>query len=221
MMGFRILLGLVAILGLTGFGDYVELKNPSVSKTTITLQNQHYLIEYDIKARTPLYVREVLEGNHIKQSRHFNFLQDKRLQYFYRSTNLDYLESGYDKGHLAAAANSTSKEHMKETFILSNVAPQVRKLNSGAWAQLEENIRKMSEIAPVIVYSGVSWEDCSLKKTDFLNGKVAVPDYFWKVVYTKDTTMYWLFKNDESHQNVFKNKISRERLNQKLCYIKF
>lgn len=45
---------------------------------------------------------------------------------FHRSTNADYRGSGFDRGHLAAAANHKwSQKAMEDTFYLSNVAPQV------------------------------------------------------------------------------------------------
>lgn len=45
---------------------------------------------------------------------------------FHRATNADYRGSGFDRGHLAAAANHKwSQKAMADTFYLSNVAPQV------------------------------------------------------------------------------------------------
>lgn len=45
---------------------------------------------------------------------------------FHRATNGDYRGSGFDRGHLAAAANHKwSQKAMEDTFYLSNVAPQV------------------------------------------------------------------------------------------------
>lgn len=50
---------------------------------------------------------------------------------FHRATNADYRGSGFDRGHLAAAANHKwSQKAMEDTFYLSNVAPQVSLLRS-------------------------------------------------------------------------------------------
>ena len=44
----------------------------------------------------------------------------------YRATNEDFKKSGYDRGHLAAAGNHRwSQDLMEQTFLLSNMAPQV------------------------------------------------------------------------------------------------
>ena len=42
------------------------------------------------------------------------------------ATNKDYKHSGYDRGHLAAAGNHRlSQDVCQQTFLLSNMAPQV------------------------------------------------------------------------------------------------
>lgn len=48
---------------------------------------------------------------------------------FHRATNADYRGSGFDRGHLAAAANHKwTQKAMDDTFYLSNVAPQVNRV---------------------------------------------------------------------------------------------
>lgn len=55
---------------------------------------------------------------------------------FHRATSADYKRSGFDRGHLAAAANhKLSQKAMEDTFYLSNVAPQV-----DAWSSIGCNI---------------------------------------------------------------------------------
>lgn len=58
---------------------------------------------------------------------------------FHRATNADYRGSGFDRGHLAAAANHKwTQKAMDDTFYLSNVAPQV---NNVPLSLLEEGQR--------------------------------------------------------------------------------
>ena len=48
---------------------------------------------------------------------------------YFRATRGDYKGSGYDRGHLAAASNHRySQKAMDQTFMLSNVSPQVRNI---------------------------------------------------------------------------------------------
>lgn len=56
--------------------------------------------------------------------------------------NADYARSGYDKGHMAPAADMKwSPDVMKESFYFSNMCPQHPQLNRRGWKNLEEKIR--------------------------------------------------------------------------------
>ncbi len=54
----------------------------------------------------------------------------------------DYTRSGYDRGHLAPAADfKFSQRMMRETFFMSNITPQVPDFNRGIWSDLENQVR--------------------------------------------------------------------------------
>ena len=56
----------------------------------------------------------------------------------------DYTHSGYDPGHMAPAADfKRSDAAMRETFVMTNIAPQTPTLNRQNWRLLEEDIREM------------------------------------------------------------------------------
>jgi endonuclease G len=58
------------------------------------------------------------------------------------ATNADYAKSGYDRGHLAPAADmSWSLQVMQESFYYSNMSPQLPGFNRGIWKKLEEQVR--------------------------------------------------------------------------------
>jgi endonuclease G, mitochondrial len=65
---------------------------------------------------------------------------------FHRSSNSDYKGSGFDRGHMAAAGNHRiTQQHCDQTFVLSNMAPQVGKgFNRDAWNNLEQHVRKLT-----------------------------------------------------------------------------
>lgn len=55
----------------------------------------------------------------------------------------DYRRSGYDRGHLAPAADmGRSAEVMSESFFMSNMSPQAPSFNRGMWKSLEEAVRQ-------------------------------------------------------------------------------
>jgi len=55
-----------------------------------------------------------------------NFMEDESLPAMFRAKLQDYFRSGYDRGHMVPAADAKlSQDAMDETFLLSNIAPQV------------------------------------------------------------------------------------------------
>ena len=95
--------------------------------------------------------------------------------------NPDYAGSGYDRGHLAPAADmGWSEQSMKESFYFSNMSPQVPSFNRGIWKKLEEQVRTWAiENEAIYVVTGPILKD-SLKSIG--PNKVAVPEYYYKVL---------------------------------------
>lgn len=58
------------------------------------------------------------------------------------ATAADYRKSGYDRGHLAPAADMAfSARTMADSFFYSNMSPQKPAFNRGIWKDLEEQVR--------------------------------------------------------------------------------
>ncbi|KAK7166963.1 hypothetical protein R3I94_001381 [Phoxinus phoxinus] len=74
----------------------------------------------------------------------------------------------YHQGHLAAAANHTwCMEAFHDTYLMSNMVPQLSDLNSGVWITLENhcrNIVKKDNVRNVHVYTGPLYLRPSKKK---------------------------------------------------------
>lgn len=94
----------------------------------------------------------------------------------------DYRSTGYDRGHMAPAADMKwDPQAMNESFLMTNICPQAKALNTGAWKKLEEKCRQWAvrDSAIVIV--------CGPVLTDPINefigsNNVAVPQRFFKVI---------------------------------------
>lgn len=97
------------------------------------------------------------------------------------ATDADYAGSGYDKGHLAPAADmGWSKTTMAESFYYSNMSPQLPGFNRGIWKKLEGLIRNWAiENDTLYIVTGPVLAK-GLKTIG--PGKVSVPAYFYKVV---------------------------------------
>ncbi|WP_259014094.1 DNA/RNA non-specific endonuclease [Emticicia fluvialis] len=107
---------------------------------------------------------------------------------WYRVQSADYLNSGFDRGHLCPSGdrNATVADN-DATFLMTNIVPQAPKLNRGLWADLETYCRKTTAegnelyiIAGVHGTAGIG--TAGGKSFTLDNGKIAVPQNFWKVI---------------------------------------
>ena len=95
----------------------------------------------------------------------------------------DYLHSGYDRGHLAPAGDMNfAKSAMSESFFMSNISPQNRAFNGGAWRELEENVRDWArENKKLYVVTGPDLRKPPLGIIG-RNTRVSVPAAYFKVL---------------------------------------
>lgn len=94
----------------------------------------------------------------------------------------DYNYTGYDRGHMAPAGDMKwDSTAMKQTFYMTNICPQAKSLNTGAWKRLEEKCRVWADAdSAIIVICGPVPTD---SLTEFLgDSRVAVPKRFFKVI---------------------------------------
>lgn len=94
----------------------------------------------------------------------------------------DYSYSGYDRGHMAPAADMKwDKEAMKQSFYMTNICPQAGSLNSGSWKRLEDKCRTWAQAdSAIIIVCGPVTSD---KITEYIgDSRVAVPKRFFKVI---------------------------------------
>ncbi len=112
-----------------------------------------------------------------------HFRPDPDLDKKNRAALNDYKKSGYDRGHMApAGAMKWSSRAMSESFLLSNIVPQVGAgFNRGIWRVLEERVRKWTtERGELYIITGPIFEGPT--KTIGKNN-VAVPSHFFKIIF--------------------------------------
>ncbi|KDN52693.1 hypothetical protein K437DRAFT_272212 [Tilletiaria anomala UBC 951] len=75
------------------------------------------------------------------------FKEDERIPELFRAKLADYFRSGYDRGHMVPASDAKRNQvAMDETFLLTNIAPQVGKgFNRDYWAGAEEFVRSLTK----------------------------------------------------------------------------
>ena len=97
----------------------------------------------------------------------------------------DYAKSGYDRGHLAPAADMKwSEKAMSESFYYSNMSPQLPAFNRGIWKKLEEKIRDWAlENDSILIVTGPILPSKNQKKLATIGpNSVTVPAYYYKVI---------------------------------------
>lgn len=115
----------------------------------------------------------------------------------------------YDRGHLVPANHmDNSDEAIRQSNYMTNVLPQVRQMNRGAWLRTEKIIECYRDIDELLVIGGVIWGD-DLSDDFFMNSHgVETPSSFWKIIIrgvNGDTRVIsWIIPNsaEATHRNL-------------------
>lgn len=146
------------------------------------IRHKGYTLSYNNEWRLPNWVGYVLttEETHGTVERSDWFDEDPQVKGV-KVRYADYTHSGYDRGHMAPAADMKwDKQAMVESFYMSNICPQVHALNAGAWSTLESRARQWArrDSAIVIVCGPIVAHD----HMTIGDNRVAVPGQFYKVI---------------------------------------
>lgn len=171
--------------------SYAETRYPS---TQLIIEHECYAVGYDTRTKNPNWVYEKLTARNFGalDRTACQFKEDARISELFRATVKDYKNSGFDRGHLAPAANhSNSSSALSDTFYLSNISPQNPKFNRGFWNRLEKHVRELTKkYGEIEIFTGplflplYNQEDGKRYITYQVIGEndVAVPTHFFKVI---------------------------------------
>lgn len=180
-------------------GDIITTPEPMVNATapygepadTCGLQSLHnigYSVGYDNALASPRWSSyRVFPNRDVRLERPSTFKTDKRTSALVATQ--EFIRSGYDRGHMApnyAISVCYGEDAQKETFLLSNIVPQLHALNAGLWKDLELRVAKryVERYGVVWVQVGPVYKLPLTKKV----GRLPVPDAFWMILseYEKD-----------------------------------
>lgn len=146
-----------------------------------------YAVRYDYGNKVSDYAVEKITRASIvgKATRKDDFREDQSVPSQHRSTLMDYQASGYDRGHMAPAADFYySAEAMSESFYLTNMMPQVPGNNRGIWKHIETHVRTWVEsTGDVYVVTGTIHN----KGGKSIGNGVKIPSHVYKVIYNPVT----------------------------------
>jgi endonuclease G len=118
------------------------------------------------------------------------------------STNEDYENNVYDKGHLAPAADfNCNIDYLKQTFSYLNCVLQHEKLNRGAWRLLESHERELATQYKVSVEIRMNYS----KNSKVLSTGATIPDSFTKTIMYNNKKEKYFFKNEEPKSSDYNN----------------
>ena len=161
---------------------------PHSTKAGVGICRTGYVSLNDTAAKIPVWTSYVLTPQNALGcgERPNAFAADASLLPDQRAEPSDYARTGYDLGHVVPFGDQAWDPQVGlESFLLTNIAPQLPNLNRGSWKQLESSIRgwAFQRNHAFLVYIG-GFYDVS-DKTIGAN-KVVVPHAFFKIVI--DTT---------------------------------
>ena len=170
---------------LNGFGQehhgnelYLPLFNPGQT----VVRHMAYSLLYDEEHEQSRWVAYELTAGETGGSseRESSFLLDPLVPSVTASDE-DYKGSGYDRGHLAPAADMAwSDQAMRESFYFSNISPQLPSFNRGIWKQLEELVRNWAVFYGVIQV--VTGPVLNSGLPSIGQNQVSIPSHFYKAL---------------------------------------
>jgi DNA/RNA endonuclease G (NUC1) len=100
----------------------------------------------------------------------------------YRVVDFDYRNGGYDRGHMVQSeSRTTTLTENSSTFLMTNILPQAAENNQGPWSRLENQLNDMVRTGGKEIYVVAGGIYAPTPPTLKNEGKVAVPDYTWKI----------------------------------------
>lgn len=187
--------------------DLLPYGLPDASNSELIYIHRHgYISAFDPARLVPRWVCWRLRASQIDS------LDVPRRDCFERDESLaisampsQYDNSGFDLGHMCDCEDmSYSVLSQRESFILSNIAPQAPHFNRGIWGKLEHQTRNMvksSNSDHWILAACVYDDSCAM-----LDDSIVIPKAFEKIIINMDThqaTIYgfehtapWGFSDD-------------------------
>lgn len=197
--------------------DGSRLEYPHFSETENVIEHLGYTVSYNHHTLCPNWVAYELTKQETDGTlpRDDNFCQDPDISGNQADLS-DYRGSGWDRGHLAPAADMKwSKQAMDECFYLSNMCPQNHTFNAGAWEKTEKMGRRLAKnLGNVYIVTGPIFD--KHEHGTIGDNQVQVPDSFFKAFLVQKNNAYhaiaFIMKNSEEKQNLKQSAVTVDSL---------
>lgn len=179
---------------------FIPLFSLAQLRDSVFVKTKIFNVVYSEKLEQPMWVEYTVLCHEGKISRKgLDFYPVKGIV---TSTNEDYENNLYDKGHIAPAADfNCNKENLILTFSYLNCVLQHEKLNRGTWRLLESHERELSKVYKVRIKVVMNYS----KNSKVLITGATVPDSFTKIITYENKQEKYFFKNEEPKSSDYKN----------------
>jgi len=159
----------------------------------VLITNIAYTAAFDTSNRCPAWVDYEITPEEVVHTRRMPIPFHTEPSLPEHSDNLDdYFHSGYDRGHLAPAADfNYDTNALMQTYSFANICPMSKELNRGPWKDLEAHVRDLAEASNTV---RVITFPIYLGEPRFIK-RVRIPDGFAKVLILTNTIEVYTMPN--------------------------
>ena len=183
------------------------------------LRRTGYTTSYNKETRNPNWVAwHLTKGHTYGKNQRSDEVFSEDTEVSPRATDNDYYNSRYDRGHMCPAGdNKWDATAMTESFLFTNICPQVHALNEGAWNDLELACRRWArKYGDVYIVCGPILDDSQHRTIG--RRKVVVPKRFFKVILCLQDgpkAIGFIYENSSHNsRSLFKNATNVDEIEQ-------
>ncbi|HYD37594.1 MAG TPA: DNA/RNA non-specific endonuclease [Allosphingosinicella sp.] len=171
------------------------------------LCHSFYAISYSTALRNPLWTsyrltRAMAEGGDRISRFKGKFRNDPALTTAEQGAHKDYVSPPFDRGHLTPANDAEDMEKQKDTFVITNVVPQIGEFNRGLWRFLEASVHELAkDEGEVFIVTGARFAASPpLMSSPSKPGRIAIPDATFKAIYipSRNVAIGYLATNEKA-----------------------
>ena len=218
------------------YSDHWWGKLPFRDKRDRILMHDIFVISFDLDKKFPTWTAYKLSPSFVwgKLKAERKYKEDPLLPSGSSLTYKDWRgasncdgnnKSGYDKAHLAPLGSFKSSLSAYQAQYLTNIVPQRRNLNQGAWRLLEEKVRAFVKRGnEVKILTGPLYREKIPPCWKAVQGKITqVPSHYWKLIAFKKGAKITVCsvlmpQNISKKENPLKYKYSLKQLEEELSF---
>jgi DNA/RNA endonuclease G (NUC1)/uncharacterized protein YjdB len=168
------------------YRSHVEFGTPTDADPNddILVTHPEYVSSFNNLRGGPNWVSWNLNATHFGDAPRCNcFSPDVSLPVnAYRVNDADYVNGGYDRGHMVQSESRTATtQENAATFYMTNILPQAAANNQEVWLAFENFLDDLARDQGKEIYIVAGGEYAANAPTLKGEGKVAIPDYTWKI----------------------------------------